>query len=123
MLESEQPIEPSPMLKQPALHELQQQIAHLSASLVACLTGLLLLSIVLAAFLSVQDYFLRRDLTGARKLVQEYETNRKPLINAFIAKLQAFAQTNPDFQPILQKYGIPLSPPFQPTQPAPAQAK
>ena len=106
------------MLKEPSLHELQQQMTQLNSLLIACLTAFLLLSIVLTAFLSVQDYFLRRDLTGARKLVQEYETNRKPMINAFVAKLQAFAQNNPDFQPILQKYGIPLSVPVQTPQPA-----
>jgi len=120
MSELEQPIETSPTLKQPSLTALQQQIGHLRALLVACLTALFILSIVLTAFLWVQDHLLRRDLAGARKLVQEYETNRKPLINAFIVKLQVFAQSHPDFQPILQKYGIPPAPVGQPPQPTPA---
>src|SRR5262245_28608605 len=109
-------IEPSPTPTASSLQALQQQVGHLHSLLLAGLTALLLLGVVLTAFLWAQDYLVRKDLAAARKVVQDYETYRRPAINSFISVLQGYAQSHPDFNPILERYGIrpqaaPVAPP------------
>src|SRR5688572_24034615 len=92
MSELENHIELPPGDTGSSLLVLQQQVATLRALLAGCLAALFSLSLVLIAFLYVQDRLIRRDLAGARQLVLDYETNKKPVINALIVKLQGFAQ-------------------------------
>lgn len=39
-------------------------------------------------------------------LVSEYDKNENPIVNDFLHKLADFAKRNPDFAPILSKYGV-----------------
>ncbi|SRR6266496_3780735 len=115
MIEPEKPAEPLPI--ESALVEdqlVREQIRTLRSLLVAALLALLLLSVGVDAFLFIQDHLVRRDLnslSAAKDAIREFETGKKPLINSFISQLQAYAQSHPDFNPILEKYGIKTPPP------------
>ena len=101
------------------------------ASLVACLQRqitLLLLALIivsgtLTTYLFYQARTLGRDLTvlepQARLVVENYNNNL-PHVQKFIQELVTYGQRHPDFQPILKKYGIPLTLPAS-TNSAPAK--
>lgn len=46
------------------------------------------------------------DVALGKKIIADFQKNNEPKIQAFIGNLQTFAKSNPDFAPILAKYGI-----------------
>ncbi len=46
------------------------------------------------------------EVTLGRKIVTDYQVNKEPKIKDFLSSLQTFARSNPDFNPILQKYNL-----------------
>ena len=80
----------------------------------ATLVALLILSLSWNLFLIRQTGFVRRDLKTVRpqigQLVANYQKTEDPEIKRFINALVAFGRTHPDFNPILVKYKIPLTP-------------
>jgi hypothetical protein len=122
-----------PALSQPSVQHLQQQVESLRGLLIGALMALFLLSVAVNLFLFRQDSLVRKELaaarTASRNMLSDYETNKRPLIQAFVSKLQDYAKTHPDFNPVLQKYN--LSPSNSPAQtgqpsaspPAPAPSK
>jgi hypothetical protein len=119
MTESLEPIEPA-AADSTSSHALQQQIRNLQALVVATLMAGLLLSAGVNIFLFRQVSMVRKDLEASQRIVDDYEANKKQLISTFIGRLQEYGQNHPDFQPILQKYGIPPAPAVQSPLPAPA---
>ncbi len=85
---------------------LNDQLRTLHGLVVAALVALLLLSFAFFVFLFRQISFVRKELDAANAIVQEYQTKREPLITNFVASLQSYARTHPDFTPILERYGI-----------------
>jgi hypothetical protein len=89
-----------------ALPTLQDDLRDLRLLLIVAALALVLLSLSFNAFLYSQDRVVRRELDAAKKMQQEFETAKQPMLNTFISRLQDFARTNPDINPILDKYGI-----------------
>ena len=89
-----------------ALQTLRDEVRTLRSLFSAAAMALLLLSFGINAYLYYQDRILRKDLDAAKKMAQEFETVRRPMVNTFITRLQDFARSHPDINPILDKYGI-----------------
>ena len=89
-----------------ALQTLRDEVRTLRSLLSAAAMALLVLSIGINAYLYYQDRILRKDLDAAKKMAQEFETVRRPMVSTFITRLQDFARSHPDINPILEKYGI-----------------
>ena len=106
-----------------ALQSLRDEVRTLRSLFSAAAMALLLLSFGINAYLYYQDRILRKELDTAKKMAQEFETVRRPMVNTFITRLQEFARSHPDINPILDKYGIrPAASTPAPT-PAPSPAK
>lgn len=88
------------------------------ALLVATLVALLLLSGAVLVFLFRQVSMVQKELDAATALVEDYQTKRGPLITNLVTRLQGFAQTHPDFNPILERYGIGPALGTQPQKPS-----
>ena len=104
-----------------ALQTLQNEVRTLRSLFSAATMALLLLSFGINAFLYYQDRIVRKELTAAKKMAQEFETVRRPMISMFVARLQDFARSHPDINPILDKYGI--RPAASASAPDPSPAK
>jgi hypothetical protein len=75
------------------------------------LTLVLLVSLLLfcgsfGLFMLQQASIMNSQVVQARRIIAEYENNGLPRLTTFVSQLQAFAQRNPDFAPILAKYGM-----------------
>jgi glutamate/tyrosine decarboxylase-like PLP-dependent enzyme len=104
-----------------ALQSLREEVRTLRSLFNAAAMALLLLSFGINAYLYYQDRVLRRDLDAAKKMAQEFETVRRPMVSTFITQLQDFARSHPDINPILDKYGI--RPAASAPAPTPSPAK
>ena len=104
-----------------ALQTLQNEVRTLRSLFSAATMALLLLSFGINAFLYYQDRIVRKELDAAKKMAQEFETVRRPMISMFVARLQDFARSHPDINPILDKYGI--RPAASASAPDPSPAK
>ena len=98
------------------LQTLRDEVRTLRSLFSAAAMALLLLSFGINAYLYYQDRILRKELDTAKKMTQDFETVRRPMVNTFITRLQDFARSHPDINPILDKYGI------RPAASAPAPA-
>ncbi len=103
-----------------ALQTLRDEVRTLRSLFSVATMALLLLSFGINAYLYYQDRILRKELDNAKKMTQEFETVRRPMVNTFITRLQDFARSHPDINPILDKYGI--RPAAAPPAPAPSPA-
>lgn len=97
------------------LQVLQQQVSNLQALFIAALMALVLLSVGVNIYLYYQMRIVRKELVSVRRIVQDYETSNKQLVNKFVSSLIVYAQSHTNFNPILQKFGLPLAPPPQPS--------
>jgi hypothetical protein len=72
--------------------------------------SLLLLLLVVSGTLNLYLWRQYRTANGAvvevRQVVANYNKNSVPQINDFLRKLVEFDKKNPDFAPILAKYGV-----------------
>ncbi|MCX8090894.1 MAG: hypothetical protein N3I86_08175 [Verrucomicrobiae bacterium] len=116
-LQTGNPPEPADWPEQRAL--LQRQVFFL-------LVALLILSGTVTVFLFWQVRHAKRDLAALRpvaaQVIQEFN-QRKPDVDAFLARLADYGRTHADFAPIINKYQIrPTTgaPPASATAPAPA---
>jgi len=106
-----------------ALQTLQNEVRTLRSLFSAATMALLLLSFGINAFLYYQDRIVRKELDAAKKTAQEFETVKRPIVSSFITRLQDFARSHPDINPILDKYGIrPAASAPAPAAPAPSPA-
>ena len=102
---------------QPADVERLECIAHVVVAL-----ALIVVSGTVTTYLYYQSRTIGGDLSAlepqARDIIQNYDKNL-PTIQKFVQELVIYGQSHPDFQPVLKKYGIPLTiPPATNSAPA-----
>jgi len=102
-----------PQTNSPVSDEQTELIASLRRQMTLLLVALIVLSGTLTAYLFYQSRTMGRDLDllepQARVVIDNYQKNL-PRIQKFVEELVTYGQRHPDFQPILKKYGIPLTP-------------
>lgn len=90
--------------------ELRQQLADLRRQSLTLYLALTVLSLTLAAFIGVQARRAGKDLEILRPQANQLlDVNKKsaPVIQNFIAQLEAYAKGHPDYaNTVLAKYGI-----------------
>ncbi len=88
--------------------------------------AMLLLSLAANLFFAKQLTLVRQQLPSQRdgviRQAMEFQKRDEPLIRKFVLRLQEFARTHPDFQPVLESYRPALAPYFAPVMPAPVTA-
>ena len=93
----------------PTPAEFSDQLAALRRQTFTLLLALVVVSGTLTIFLYRQASLTRADIKAikpqAKQLIDTYTKNQTN-IQAFVSQLVAFGQKNPDFRPVLQKYGI-----------------
>ena len=101
-----------PQTNAPVPDDLASQVASLRRQTTHLLLVLIVISGTLSTYLFYQAHTFGNDLTTlepqAREVIQNYNKNL-PGIQKFVQELVTYGQTHPDFQPILKKYGIPLT--------------
>ena len=97
------PTSPTPVS---TVESLQRQLQTLRKLFVVVLAILLVISGSLMIFLWGQKRILNSQLREARKFVEDYEKVTAPFIGNLISNVQAFGRSHPDFNPILDKYGL-----------------
>lgn len=110
----------------PSLTDLEENLRALRRIIVASLVALIFLAYGVNFYMWRQSTLAARQLVEARKLVDDYREVKGPFIKNFINNLQGYANTHPDFQPILIRYLEPsaVRPAVLPTNsPAPVRAK
>jgi hypothetical protein len=113
-------------------NDLQAQFEALRQLVLSILVLVVVISGTLNIYLLRQWRTTTRDLAGLRpqaeQMMAEYQKRSGPLMNDFIKKITEYGRTNPDFAPILAKYGLkpnaptgslPVSPSPLPVPPAP----
>ena len=99
-------------INSPAPDDLAVQVVCLRRQITILLLALIVVSGTVAAYLFYQSRMLGKDLAGvepqAQAIVQNYGKNL-PTIQKFVQELVLYGQAHPDFQPVLKKYGIPLT--------------
>ena len=98
----------------PVAADLAVQVVYLRRQISLLLLALIVVSGTLTSYLFYQSRIMGNELAGlepqAQAIIQNYGKNQ-PYIQKFIQELVVYGQAHPDFQPILKKYGIPLTPP------------
>jgi hypothetical protein len=95
------PIPGAPDITIEALVEAHQSLRtafHITLVLLVILTGSLFV------FFLREVSIARRQIADLTQVVVDYEKNAVPLMEDFRTKLQVFARTHPDFNPIYLKY-------------------
>jgi hypothetical protein len=90
-------------------NNLAGQITSLQRQVTTLLIALIVVSGTLAVYLCYQSRVLGKDIQAikpqATPIIQAFNQNRDGM-GKFVQQLIAYGQTHPDFQPVLQKYGI-----------------
>lgn len=89
--------------------ELEAQCQDLKTLLTATLVALLVFSIGVNLFLAKEQRLIRQKLTESRPMVYSLAAQfrtKEPNMKAFISALQTYAYSNPDFQPLLERYKV-----------------
>lgn len=94
--------------------QLGDQFRQLQLWMIATLAALVLLGASFSYHLFRQLSMIRKDLDALNLASQEYQTKREPIVTNIVMQLQAYGQKNPDFLPILERYGISPVPPKTP---------
>ena len=85
---------------------LAAQVRSLQLALTVSLACSVLLGLTLAGYLYGQYRTTSRDLEGAHRMIDSYNTNAVPLLRSLQQNLQTYATAHPDLMPILIKYGM-----------------
>jgi hypothetical protein len=85
---------------------LQRQFQSLRTLFVATLMALLLLSVGVDIYFWYQVKLVHKELDATRAFLNDYQKTKEPLLAKLLSGLQTFAQSHPDFTPILEKYGV-----------------
>ncbi len=113
---SEKAAAPSPSAE---LAALRQEVALLRTLLMLGLTALAVFAFGISLYIYPQMVVARRQLEENRRVLSNYDRVSKPLMTDFLSKLQSYAATNADFQPILKRY-LPAEQPVATSAPAAA---
>ncbi len=113
----------NPAPSQPDVNELRAQCESLRQLVTSLLVLLLVVSGTLNVYMWRQFQNTKRVLNAERQMVLDYAKGQGAAIDTFIKRLQEFEKKNPDFAPVLAKYGIAATgaPPATATSPAPAK--
>ena len=114
------PIQPAaPASRSPM--DLAEECRSLRMLCIANQVALIIVTLALCPFLMLATKMVHDETEEKRPVVNELLANTQPKIQEFIKALQAFAKTDPNFQPILAKYLTPgaVPPPVAPVIPAP----
>ncbi|HWW02780.1 MAG TPA: hypothetical protein VNZ64_23980 [Candidatus Acidoferrum sp.] len=111
---------------QPDLNDLRAECASLRQSVFSLLVLLLVISGTLNVYFLRQFRVTKAAVAQVASVVADFQKNQGPAIDNFLARLVEFEKKNPDFAPILAKYGVrPGSstgaPPATANSPAPAK--
>jgi hypothetical protein len=94
-------------------NDLNSEVAALRNQVYVLLVALIVVSGTLTIYLYRQASTTRKDLDAlkpqAQQLIGGFNQNQSQIIT-FINQLSAYAQTHPDFKPVLLKYGIDARP-------------
>ncbi|MCX7721496.1 MAG: hypothetical protein N2379_00335 [Verrucomicrobiae bacterium] len=105
-MEAQQTQTPAPQLPGPSENGLKSEVQSLQRLIIGLLIANLFLGGALGLFLLRQLFATNRRAVELSRFVENYRTNAQPQIQILVSNLQAFAKTNPDFNPILAKYGL-----------------
>ena len=101
-----------PQTNTPAADVLSDQVASLRRQITILLLALIVISGTLTVYLWYQSHVTGKAIgtlqPQAVQLTRVYEQNR-PNIDKLVRQLIVYGQSHPEFQPILKKYGIPLT--------------
>lgn len=88
------------------------QIAALRRQVSTLLLALIVVSGTLTVFLWYQSHVTGKAIEALKpeaiRLTKVFEQNR-PVMDKLVRQLIVYGQSHPDFQPILKKYGVPLT--------------
>ncbi len=116
-----EPLNSDPTKPEVTVESLRESVHGLRTLFHAQLVALIVLSGSVSVYMLRQVSIVRRQVAEMSQFVNDYETNTKPKMESFLAKLQQFTKTNPDFAPILNKFN-PNAPVTAPAGAAPAGA-
>jgi hypothetical protein len=88
----------------PSLEALVQAHQSLRSAFHVTLVMFVILTGSLFVFFLREVSLARRQINELTQVVAEYEKNAVPLMEDFRTKLQVFARSHPDFQPIYTRY-------------------
>jgi hypothetical protein len=91
---------------EPAAPDFQQQYLSLRRLCAWLLISNLLIGGALGLYLLRQVFVVNRQVAEFKRFVDDYKVNALPHVSSLVSNLQAFAKTNPDFNPILAKYNL-----------------
>ena len=104
------PSPPAPPVSYAMIEVLQQQCQDLRVLLNAACVALLFLTLAVNVFVGKQTRVVRDQLGELRpkfnKIEAEFQKIREPEYRRFSGRLQQYAMTHPDFQPIIARYQI-----------------
>ncbi len=103
------------------LQTLRGEVRALRSLFSVATLALLLLSFGINAYLYYQDRIVRNELNAAKKMERDFEALKRPTLTSFIARLQDFARSHPDINPLLDKYGIRSAAPAPASSPSPSK--
>ena len=89
----------------PSNAEISDQISALQRQVFTLLLALVVISGTLVAFLYYQSRQLSKNINNLRQVSQVYK-QAQPAIQGFVSQIAVYGVSHPDFQPILNKYGI-----------------
>jgi hypothetical protein len=89
-----------------SLQSLHQAYQNLRTLFQALALIVLVLSGSVNVFLLRQVSLVRKEVQERQRFMDDYTQNNLPLITNFVARLQGFARNNPDFIPVMNRYGI-----------------
>lgn len=90
------------------IEELQRACSRLQSLLNWSLLAIIILSASFFLFLFRDMSLIRRQSNELTAAIAEFEEKNLPVMRQFRDQLEAYAQTNPEFRPILRRY---LTPP------------
>ena len=85
---------------------LEEQFRSLRGTVTMLLIAVCCVGAGMGLYLYRQVVQLNGQVIEAQRVVQDYQTNALPRIKWFVGSLQNYAKTNPDFDPVLAKYGL-----------------
>ena len=94
----------------PDSNQLAQAVETLRRQFQTTLIILIILSGAINLYLLRQFTTLRKEIAvvepQVKKMASDFERVTRPLMNSFLKQLTDYAQTHPDFRPLLAKYNI-----------------
>ena len=99
-------------MNSPAPVEPADQIAALRRQMATLLLALIVVSGTLAVYLWYQSHIVGKEIDVIRPQamqVMKVFNQTSPIVQKLVPQLVAYGQAHQDFQPILKKYGVPLT--------------